>query len=248
MADHDPGGGKRLQPIPNTVLGESLAWIVGWSLIPGIHRGLQRGGGRLVRAMWRSFLPFVPHQLLAGPEGRRDRPNLPAILICFLVAGVLIPRHQAERPTVNVMLVVIKIVALTAFVIIAGRAFDPNPLPPLQCRSAFPAMGRTGERSGVMAAASINLLSPSTASTTISTAAEETVNPGRDLTIGIIGSMVSLHDIIYMAVAARRDRRGGARSCSPKSSAPLVLVLDTLKEPLTRAAGGPERRWWPCRL
>ena len=40
----------------------------------------------------------------------------------------------------------------------------------------------------------------------IATAAEETKNPGRDLTIGIVGSMF-VCVIIYMAVAARRDRR-----------------------------------------
>ena len=48
----------------------------------------------------------------------------------------------------------------------------------------------------------------------ISTAAEETKNPGRDLPIGIIGSMV-LCTLIYMVVAAVGHRRGAGRPASP---------------------------------
>ena len=48
----------------------------------------------------------------------------------------------------------------------------------------------------------------------IATAAEETKNPGRDLTIGIVGSMVACV-IIYMAVAGSRDRRARLSAASP---------------------------------
>ncbi len=44
----------------------------------------------------------------------------------------------------------------------------------------------------------------------IATAAEETKNPGRDLSIGIVGSMVACV-IIYMAVRAPRSARSPTR-------------------------------------
>jgi APA family basic amino acid/polyamine antiporter len=64
----------------------------------------------------------------------------------------------------------------------------------------------------------------------VSTAAEETINPARDLTIGILGSMV-LCTVIYIAVAAAAL---GASSYTALAStgAPLVHVLELLRHPL----------------
>jgi APA family basic amino acid/polyamine antiporter len=64
----------------------------------------------------------------------------------------------------------------------------------------------------------------------IATAAEETKNPGRDLSIGIIGSMV-LCVVIYMAVAA------AAIGAEPfqrfaSSTEPLALILRDIHQPL----------------
>ncbi len=209
-----------------TVLGEGLAWIVGWSLIleyTVVCSAVAVGWSGHVA----EFLPFVPHQLLAGPEGGGII-NLPAILISFLVAGMLIVGTR-ESATVNVILVTIKIAALTAFVVIAGRAFDPSHFHPFM-PFGFSGHGADGGKIGVMAAASI-IFFAFYGFDTISTAAEETVNPGRDLTIGIIGSML-ICIVIYMAVAAAAIG-AVAPAVFAKSAAPLVLVLDTLKEPLT---------------
>ena len=63
----------------------------------------------------------------------------------------------------------------------------------------------------------------------VSTAAEETKNPARDLTIGIIGSMV-LCVAIYMIVAVAAIG-AVAPALFAKSPAPLVFVLDQLKQP-----------------
>jgi APA family basic amino acid/polyamine antiporter len=61
---------------------------------------------------------------------------------------------------------------------------------------------------------------------TVSTAAEETKRPGRDLTIGIIGSMV-LCTAIYMAVAAAALGASSYADFS-KNGAPLVYILTSL--------------------
>ena len=157
-----------------TVLGEGLAWIVGWSLIleyTVVCSAVAVGWSGHVA----EFLPFVPHQLLAGPEGG-GIVNLPAILIAFVVAGVLIVGTK-ESATLNVMLVVIKVVALTAFVIVAARAFNPTHFTPFM-PFGFSGHAADGSKIGVMAAASI-IFFAFYGFDTISTAAEETVNPGR---------------------------------------------------------------------
>jgi APA family basic amino acid/polyamine antiporter len=209
-----------------TVLGEALAWIVGWSLIleyTVVCSAVAVGWSGHVA----EFLPFVPHQLLYGP-GAGGVINLPAVLISFLVAGFLIIGTK-ESATINVVLVILKILALTAFVIVAGGHFQPNHFQPFM---PFGFSGRAGDgtKIGVMAAASI-IFFAFYGFDTISTAAEETKNPGRDLTIGIIGSMV-LCIFIYMAVAAAAIGAVPAASFA-KSAAPLVFVLDSLKQPLT---------------
>ena len=64
----------------------------------------------------------------------------------------------------------------------------------------------------------------------ISTAAEEAKNPGRDLSIGIIGSMV-LCTLIYMVVAAAAIGAVPALELS-KSAEPLAMALRLLDHPL----------------
>jgi APA family basic amino acid/polyamine antiporter len=209
-----------------TILGEAIAWVVGWSLIleyTVVCSAVAVGWSGHVA----EFLPFVPHPLLAGPEGG-GIVNLPAILITVAVAGLLILGTR-ESATVNVVLVIVKILALTAFVIIAGKAFNPAHFRPFM-PFGFSGFGADGGKIGVMAAASI-IFFAFYGFDTISTAAEETKNPGRDLTIGIIGSM-GLCIFIYMAVAAAAI---GATPVADfaKSSAPLVFVLDSLHRPLT---------------
>jgi APA family basic amino acid/polyamine antiporter len=209
-----------------TVLGEALAWIVGWSLIleyTVVCSAVAVGWSGHVA----EFLPFVPPALLSGP-GAGGLINLPAIAIAFVVAGLLIVGTR-ESATLNVVLVAIKTLALTIFVVIAGRAFQPAHFHPFM-PFGFSGHAADGTKIGVMAAASI-IFFAFYGFDTISTAAEETKNPGRDLTIGIIGSMV-VCIVIYMAVAAAAIGAVPAAGFA-HSPAPLVFVLDALNRPFT---------------
>lgn len=207
------------------VLGELPAWFVGWSLIleyTVVCSAVAVGwSGHLAE-----FLPFFPKALLSGPEAGGVI-NLPAIFIAFAVAALLILGTR-ESATVNVVLVGVKIVALGAFVIIAGAAFKSSHFTPFM-PFGFSGRAADGTKIGVMAAASI-IFFAFYGFDTISTAAEETRNPARDLTIGIIGSMI-VCIVIYMAVAAAAI--GAAPPADfAKSPAPLVYVLDALRRPL----------------
>ena len=211
-----------------TVLGETLAWIVGWSLIleyTVVCSAVAVGwAGHAVEFVHAYHWP-IPEALLSGPATPGGLVNLPAILITFAVAGFLIAGTR-ESATVNIVLVVIKLIALTAFVVLALPAFNGAHFTPFM-PNGFSGVAANGTKIGVMAAASI-IFFAFYGFDAVSTAAEETKNPGRDLTIGILGSMV-LCIIIYMAVAAAAIGASAPASFA-KSPAPLVFILDQLKQ------------------
>src|SRR5690348_5512125 len=107
------------------VLGELLAWIVGWSLIleytvaaSAVAVGWSAHVAEFVHAAgW----PF-PDQLLNGPAAG-GLVNLPAILIALAVTGLLVIGTR-ESATVNLILVAIKLLALVVFVALAAGSFD----------------------------------------------------------------------------------------------------------------------------
>jgi APA family basic amino acid/polyamine antiporter len=128
---------------------------------------------------------------------------------------------------VNFILVTIKLAALAAFVALTLPAFDPTHFHPFM-PYGWSSLSPDGMKLGVLPAASL-IFFAFYGFDTISTAAEEAKNPGRDLSIGIVGSMV-LCTLIYMAVAATAI---GALPTGDfaRSAEPLALILRTLHHP-----------------
>jgi APA family basic amino acid/polyamine antiporter len=167
-----------------------------------------------------------PPALLAGPH-QGGIVNLPAVIISFAVAGLL-ALGTKESATVNMVLVVIKIAALAIFVVLCLPAFDASHFTPFMPKGFAATAGADGVKVGVMAAASL-IFFAFYGFDAVSTAAEETKNPRRDLTIGIVGSMLAC-TLIYMLVAAVAI--GASRTeVFSRSEAPLVFILETLKHP-----------------
>jgi APA family basic amino acid/polyamine antiporter len=210
------------------VLGETLAWIVGWSLILEYSLACST-----VAVGWAAYLVgwlqaagiTLPPALLAGPHGG-GIVNLPAVLVALAVAGALIAGTR-ESATFNIILVAIKLIALAAFVALALPAFDIGNLTPFM-PYGFLSHDDGGGTRGVMAAAAIVFFA-FYGFDAVATSAEEAKNPGRDLTIGIIGSM-AVCTLIYMAVAVSAV---GALDYTTLagSSEPLAFVLRTLGHP-----------------
>jgi APA family basic amino acid/polyamine antiporter len=153
--------------------------------------------------------------------------NFPAVFIIAVIAGLLIYGTR-ESATLNSVLVTIKMLALAMFVVVALRVFNADNFHPFM-PYGFVKNGPPGQEVGVMAAAAI-IFFAFYGFDAIATAAEETKNPGRDLSIGIIGSMV-LCVLIYMAVAA------AAIGAEPyqrfaSSTEPLALILRDIGQPL----------------
>ena len=209
-------------------LGETIAWVVGWSLILEYSLACST-----VAVGWSGYLVgwiqtagvHLPPALLVGPHGGGII-NLPAVAVALAVMGLLVAGTR-ESATLNIVLVVIKLVALGIFIAFALPAFQGQNLEPFM-PYVFAATETGGETRGVMAAAAIVFFA-FYGFDAVATSAEEARNPGRDLTTGIVGSML-VCTIIYMlvAVAAIGALPFQQLADSPE---PLALVLRALGEP-----------------
>ena len=223
------------------VLGEVIAWVVGWSLIleyslvvstvavgwSGYAVGFLKGlgivlpdalthGPAVAGSLWDGSLHFTAQGI-----------NLPAVFIIAVVAGLLMLGTQ-ESARINTALVVLKIVTLALFVAVALPHFDAANLHPFAPYGFGSTAGEGGVKLGVMGAAAI-IFFAFYGFDAISTAAEEAKNPERDLAIGIVGSMVAC-TIIYMVVAAAAV--GAVKfDVFGKSAEPLALILRSLGQP-----------------
>ena len=217
------------------VLGEVIAWVVGWSLIleyslvvatvavgwSGYATGFLAGLGiTLPEALTHG--PAVAGSVFDGTVRLTEiGVNLPAIFIILVVAGLLSLGTQ-ESARINTALVVLKIVTLALFVAVALPHFDAANLKPFAPFGYGSTPGEGGVKFGMMGAAAI-IFFAFYGFDAISTAAEETKRPERDLAIGIVGSMVACTVIYLVVAAAAVGALGFARfSNSPE---PLALIL-----------------------
>jgi APA family basic amino acid/polyamine antiporter len=202
--------------------------VVGWSLILEYSLACST-----VAVGWSGYLVGwlhsagvdLPAWLLNGPHAG-GLVNLPAVIVSLGIAAMLMAGTR-ESATLNIVLVVIKLVALAAFVALALPAFDPAHLHPFM-PYGFASHSVDGSTRGVMAAAAIVFFA-FYGFDAVATSAEEARRPGRDLTIGIVGSM-ALCTTIYVgvAVAAIGALPFAVLGNSPE---PLALVLRTLGHP-----------------
>jgi APA family basic amino acid/polyamine antiporter len=215
------------------VLGEIVAWVVGWSLLA--EYTLVVG---TVAVGWSGYAtPFlasigVPAALTHGPqmmgwEVVQWGVNLPALFVVWLVSALLILGTR-ESATLNALLVVVKLIALAVFVAVALPYFSSANLEPFAPFGFTKQMGPDGVERGVMAAAAI-IFFAFYGFDAISTAAEEAKNPARDLSIGIVGSMLACVAIyMVVAVAAVGALHYTRFADSPE---PLALILRGLGQP-----------------
>ena len=223
------------------VLGEAIAWVVGWSLIleyslvvatvavgwSGYAVGFLDGLGVVLPAAVRQG-PAVAGSLLDGSfHVVRVGVNLPAIAIIAAVAGLL-TLGTRESARINLVLVVIKIVTLALFVAVALPHFDAANLHPFAPFGYGSTPDAAGVKHGMMGAAAI-IFFAFYGFDAISTAAEETKRPERDLAIGIVGSMAAC-TVIYMAVGAAAVGAVGFATFA-NSAEPLALILRELGQP-----------------
>lgn len=182
------------------VMGELLAWMVGWALIleyavaaSAVSVGWSGYFTGLVESMFHFDLPDA---ITKGPDAGGVI-NLPALIIALLVTGLLMI-GTTESARVNAVLVTIKVIALVFFIAITiplvnGAQFDPF------TPNGWFGEGR-GQGLGVVGAAA-SIFFAYVGFDAVSTAAEETKRPQRNVPIGLIGSL-AICTVFYLLVAA----------------------------------------------
>ncbi|WP_260599830.1 amino acid permease [Sphingomonas endolithica] len=190
-----------------TTMGELLAWTVGWALI--LEYAVAASA---VSVGWSGYFTgtilnqtlgiHLPAWLATAPLALGGSPggfiNLPAVVISLLVTWLLII-GTSESAKVNAVLVLIKVTALTAFIFLTlpsdkFNAANFNPFLPAGLFGGF------GTGVGAVGAAA-TIFFAYVGFDAVSTAAEETKNPQRNVPIGLIGSLLFC-TVFYMLVAA----------------------------------------------
>ena len=225
---------------------------------PRICGRRQRGRGRLV-GLCRSACStnacggsLAAWLMRSAPLGRsataRGRHHQPARL------RHLAARHlrcwssaPSESARVNAVLVLIKIIALTVFIVLTLPGAQRRPISSPSCRTAAAL-----DRACVGAAASIFFAY--VGFDAVSTAAEETKNPQRNVPIGLIGSLL-ICTIFYLLVAAGAIGAIGAQPVSGAARrSPRAGLGRTGRASARRSSpaastsrwSAPRKRWPTC--
>ncbi|NNM60800.1 MAG: amino acid permease [Steroidobacteraceae bacterium] len=190
------------------VMGEALAWVVGWALILeyAVSAGaVAVGWSGYFNGLLQSMGITLPEFLRAGPYAG-GMFNLVAFLISLAVTGLLVV-GTTESATVNAILVSIKVAALTVFVIVAlpaAKSANFHPFLPTGWGSPL-----SGSGLGVLGAAA-SIFFAYVGFDAVSTAAEETRNPNRNVPIGLIGSLL-VCTVFYLLVGYGAAGANGAQ-------------------------------------
>ncbi|WP_114954443.1 amino acid permease [Sphingosinicella terrae] len=188
-----------------SVMGEFLAWTVGWALvleyaIAASAVSVGWSGYFTGTILNETFGIALPAWLSAGPLALGGAPggfiNLPAMIIALLITWLLMV-GTTESARVNAVLVTIKVAALTVFIALTLPRIDGGNFSPFLPAGTF---GGFGTGVGAVGAAA-TIFFAYVGFDAVSTAAEETKNPQRNVPIGLIGSL-GFCTIFYVLVAA----------------------------------------------
>ena len=188
-------------------MGELVAWVIGWDLVleyslssSTVAVGWSGYAVTLLDEIGISFparLTGAPGTHVCLPDGTHVVAlfNLPAILICLALTGLLVLGIR-ESARVNTTIVIIKVVVLALFVAVGVHYMNPANLHPFIPPNTgdFGSFGWSGilRGAGVIFFAYIGF-------DAVSTASQEARNPGRDIPIGILVSL-AICTLIYIAV------------------------------------------------
>ncbi|MFL6354117.1 MAG: amino acid permease [Bryobacteraceae bacterium] len=179
-------------------VGELVAWIIGWALV--LEYAV---GAATVAVSWSAttasiladFNIQIPQALLGSPfDIMPGAANLVAVLVVVVISMILIIGVQ-ESARFNAVIVFVKVAVVVVFIVIGYFYINKanyTPFLPPNTTGRFGAFGW----SGVLAGAG-QIFFAYIGFDAVSTAAQEAKNPGRDMPIGIIGSL-GICTILYI--------------------------------------------------
>src|SRR5580658_4488547 len=185
-----------------TTMGEFAAWTIGWALILEYAMG-----AATVAISWSEYLNklvggAIPYEWCHSPmqvsdAGVRGIINAPALVILVILTALLVKGTQ-ESATVNAVIVAVKVTIVIVFIVLGWRFINPANHTPF-----FIPAGTAGHEGimqhgigGMLRGAGIVFFA-FIGFDAVSTAAQETKNPGRDMPIGILGSL-AICTVLYI--------------------------------------------------
>lgn len=212
-------------------LGEFLAWIIGWDLILEYlfaSSTVSVGWSGYVVSFLSDFGIHIPAQLCHAPINYSKEVgwyltgslvNLPSVLIIIFITALLIVGIR-ESTRVNNIIVVVKVTVVLLFIAFGASYINFDNWEPYipENTGIFGKYGLSGifTGAGVIFFAYIGF-------DAISTAAQETKNPQRDMPIGILGSL-AVCMVLYIAVSAVLTGIVDYRELNVP--APIALAID----------------------
>ncbi len=199
-----------------TTMGELVAWIIGWDLV--LEYAL---GAATVSIAWSEYLnkllayfnlsvPFAwshsPFELLKDQNGlvaAHGLMNIPAFFI-IIVLTLLLIKGIRESSIVNSIIVITKVTIVILFIIIGWHYINPThlnnyiPAPSIHVDDQG-VSHHFGGIVGILGAAGVVFFA-FIGFDAVSTAAQESKNPKRDMPIGILGSL-AVCTVLYILFA-----------------------------------------------
>jgi basic amino acid/polyamine antiporter, APA family len=220
-------------------MGEFIAWIIGWDLVleyAVASSVVAVSWSRYVMSFLGGFGITLPTQFSACPfDPTPGIINIPAMLIVMAISFLLMVGIK-ESANVNTVIVIIKVAVVLTFIGVGLYYIKPENYQPFIPENT----GKFGEFgiSGIMRAAGI-IFFAYIGFDSVSTAAQESRKPARDIPIGILGSLL-ICTIIYLAFAFvltgmvnYKDMRGDA---APVATAIGLTSYPWLKSIITFGA------------
>jgi basic amino acid/polyamine antiporter, APA family len=190
-------------------LGQLCAWIIGWDLMLEYLFGAATvavGWSGYLVSFLRDLNVVIPKEFVSAPILFNAKSgewmltgsyiNLPAVLICLAVTGLLV-KGIKESAQFNNFIVFIKIGILILFILLGLSYISPSNWVPFIPENT----GTWGEYgvSGIFRGAAV-IFFAYVGFDSVSTLAQEAKNPQRDMPIGIIGSLL-ISTIFYIVVS-----------------------------------------------
>ncbi|HPT30342.1 MAG TPA: amino acid permease [Prolixibacteraceae bacterium] len=188
-------------------IGEAIAWFIGWNLVLEYIFGASLvavGWSGYVVSFLKDFGILIPPELSSAPLTFKDGHwiqtgallNFPAVFIVGLIATILVFGIK-ESVRVNNIIVIIKVAVILLFIGFGISYIQPSNYVPFipENTGEFGTYGW----SGILRAAGIIFLA-FVGFDAVSTVAQESRNPQRDMPIGILGSLVIV-TILYISVS-----------------------------------------------
>jgi APA family basic amino acid/polyamine antiporter len=240
-------------------MGEFIAWIIGWDLV--LEYGV---GAATVAIAWSEYFnkllgifglgvpyewshsPFEKLHDASGAVIAHGIMNIPALFIIFVLTLLLI-RGMQESAVVNAIIVILKVAIVIVVIALGWQYIKPeNHTPFIPEPSKYTdQQGVThnyGGILGILGAAGVVFFA-FIGFDAVSTAAQETKNPKRDMPIGILGSLVIctvlyiLFSYVLTGVASVNDFRTYGKEAS------VVYAIEHMSGSMVGGVWVPAYKW-----